>query len=80
MPIQPSVFPKHVRVDLIHVAEWLYDHGRDEYLTVYGKIRGNVLQRSLSLLKDHQRSVSGGSVHGTAGSPLLVSVNIVIFL
>lgn len=54
------------------MAAWLLENGRDEFLTVYGKIRGGVLQRSLTLLRNHQRSVSGGSVHGTAGSPMLV--------
>lgn len=56
------------------MASWLLENGRDEYLTVYGKMRGGVLQRSLTLLRNHQRSVSGGSVHGTAGSPMLVTL------
>lgn len=55
------------------MAAWLLDNGRDEYLTVYGKIRGGVLQRSLNSLRNHQRSVSGGSTHGGGiGSPMLV--------
>lgn len=53
------------------MANWLYNNGRDEYLTVYGKVRGHSMMKSLTSLKTYQRSVSGGSVHGTAGSPML---------
>ncbi|KAF2903735.1 hypothetical protein ILUMI_02443 [Ignelater luminosus] len=71
VPSTPSPIPEAAKTDLIRMASWLLENGRDEYLTVYGKVRGGVLQRSLTLLRNHQRSVSGGSVHGTAGSPML---------
>ncbi|XP_022916884.2 exocyst complex component 7 [Onthophagus taurus] len=69
--ILPPIFPDTIKSSLIIMADWLYNNGRDEYLTVYGKIRGDVLQRSLTSLKKYQKSVSGGSVHGTSGSPML---------
>ncbi|KAK4874727.1 hypothetical protein RN001_014087 [Aquatica leii] len=71
VPLPPSQIPEATKTTLICIAKWLLDNGRDEYLTVYGKIRGGVLQRSLTLLRNHQRSVSGGSVQGIAGSPML---------
>lgn len=73
----PEQLPDGAKNELVKMASWLLDNGRDEYLTVYGKMRGGVLQRSLNSLRNHQRSVSGGSTHGSGaiGSPMLVSVN-----
>lgn len=77
----PEQLPDNAKAELIRIASWLLDNGRDEYLTVYGKIRGGVLQRSLNTLRNHQRSVSGGSTHGSAtgtittGSPMMVINN-----
>ncbi|XP_074032013.1 exocyst complex component 7 isoform X2 [Leptinotarsa decemlineata] len=67
----PKQIPDEPKSHLVQIASWLLDHGRDEYLTVYGKVRGSVLQRSLTMLRNHQKSVSGGSVHGTTSSPML---------
>nr|XP_023016939.1 exocyst complex component 7 [Leptinotarsa decemlineata] len=67
----PKQIPDEPKSHLVQLASWLLDHGRDEYLTVYGKVRGSVLQRSLTMLRNHQKSVSGGSVHGTTSSPML---------
>ncbi|KAJ8915975.1 hypothetical protein NQ315_016652 [Exocentrus adspersus] len=67
----PKQIPDDAKSQLIQIASWLLTHGRDEYLTVYGKVRGGVLQRSLTMLRNHQKSVSGGSVHGTTSSPML---------
>ncbi|KAJ8946861.1 hypothetical protein NQ318_006771 [Aromia moschata] len=71
MKIIPKQIPDDAKTQLIKIASWLLDNGRDEYLTVYGKVRGGVLQKSLTLLRNHQKSVSGGSVHGTTSSPML---------
>ncbi|KAK9704145.1 hypothetical protein QE152_g28470 [Popillia japonica] len=71
LPTVPIVIPPPIRAELITMANWLYNNGRDEYLTVYGKVRGHSMMKSLTSLKTYQRSVSGGSVHGTAGSPML---------
>ncbi|CAG9832558.1 unnamed protein product [Diabrotica balteata] len=67
----PKQIPDEAKSQLIQIGNWLFGHGRDEYLTVYGKVRGSVLQRSLTMLRNHQKSVSGGSVHGTTSSPML---------
>ncbi|CAH1116284.1 unnamed protein product [Phaedon cochleariae] len=69
--VTPKQIPDEAKSHLIKISSWLLDNGRDEYLTVYGKVRGNVLQRSLTMLRNHQKSVSGGSVHGTTSSPML---------
>ncbi|CAH1954354.1 unnamed protein product [Acanthoscelides obtectus] len=71
LKVSPKQIPEEAKIQLIRIASWLLDHGRDEYLTVYGKVRGGVLQRSLTLLRNHQKSISGGSVHGTTSSPML---------
>lgn len=65
-------FPDQFHADLVCMAEWLLDNGKDEFLTVYGIGRGAILQKSMTMLKNHQRSVSGGSMHG--GSPMFVSL------
>ncbi|CAG9773527.1 unnamed protein product [Ceutorhynchus assimilis] len=67
----PKQIPPEAKEQLIKISSWLLSHNRDEFLTVYGKTRGNVLQRSLTMLRNHQKSVSGGSVHGTTSSPML---------
>ncbi|XP_050311294.1 exocyst complex component 7 [Anthonomus grandis grandis] len=67
----PNQIPPEAKEQLIKISSWLLSHNRDEFLTVYGKTRGNVLQRSLTMLRNHQKSVSGGSVHGTTSSPML---------
>lgn len=69
--LQPQI-PDSAKQTLIKIANWLLDNDRDEYLTVYGKVRGSVLQNSLNSLRKHQRSVSGGSTHYINGSPMLV--------
>lgn len=71
LKVIPKQIPDDAKSQLIQIAKWLLEHGRDEFLTVYGKVRGGVLQRSLSMLRNHQKSISGGSVHGTTSSPML---------
>lgn len=69
--------PDHISADLERMADWLISNGRDEFMTVYGRVRGSVLLRSLQMLKEHQRSVSGGSVQGihtSTSSPMLVRI------
>lgn len=70
----PSQIPSNVKNDLVRIAEWLINNNRDEFMTVYGKIRGSILIRSLQMLKEYQRSVSGGSIQGLQlnnSSPML---------
>lgn len=68
----PKQIPDESKFNLIKIANWLLDNQIDDFLTVYGIIRGGVLQRSLTMLRNHQKSVSGGSVHGASSSPMLV--------
>ncbi|XP_017778193.1 PREDICTED: exocyst complex component 7 isoform X2 [Nicrophorus vespilloides] len=70
VPSAPPQIPDLHMQDLIKIANWLWENQRDEFLTVYGKVRGSVLQKSMTLLRNHQRSVSGGSNHGGMGSPM----------
>lgn len=67
-----SHFPENVAGDLIRIANWLMSESRDEYMNVYARIRANVLMKSLSMLKEHQKSGSGGSIQGVAASPTIV--------
>ena len=57
-------FPEEVQTDLIAVAEWLNLNDRDEFMNVYASVRGQVMKKSLDLLKDYRRSASGGSGGG----------------
>jgi len=58
---------------MIRIANWLSNESRDEYMNVYARIRANILMKSLTMLKDHQRSSSGGSIQGLTASPTIVS-------
>ncbi|ENN77972.1 hypothetical protein YQE_05649, partial [Dendroctonus ponderosae] len=73
MKALPKQIPPEAKEQLIKISSWLLSHNRDEFLTVYGKTRGSVLQRSLTMLRNHQKSVSGGSVNTSANSPMLKS-------
>ncbi|XP_065208876.1 exocyst complex component 7 [Planococcus citri] len=66
-----SHFPENVAGDLIRIANWLMNESRDEYMNVYARIRANVLMKSLNMLKEHQKSGSGGSIQGVAASPTI---------
>lgn len=70
-----SQMPNYVKADLEQIASWLIRNNRDEFMTVYGKIRGSLLNRSMQMLKEHQRSISGGSTQGFqishSSSPML---------
>ncbi|KAL3274667.1 hypothetical protein HHI36_016047 [Cryptolaemus montrouzieri] len=68
--IPPPQIPDNIKAKLIQMSNWLLDHQKYDHLTVYGSIRGYVLQRSLTMLRNHQKSVSGGSAHGVSSSPM----------
>lgn len=65
-------FPENVTSDMIRIAKWLNSESRDEFMNVYARVRATVLTKSLTLLKEHQKSGSGGSVQGVAASPTTV--------
>lgn len=77
-----SHFPENVASDLIRIANWLNSESRDEYMNVYARKRADVLMKSLTMLKEHQRSGSGGSIQGVvAASPTIVrSVSCIFFI
>ncbi|KAK9888206.1 hypothetical protein WA026_000474 [Henosepilachna vigintioctopunctata] len=68
--IPPPQIPDSTKAKLIQMSNWLLDHHKFDHLTVYGMVRGYVLQRSLTMLRNHQKSVSGGSAHGISSSPM----------
>lgn len=59
--------PAETRDELNTVANWLDNNLRREYVAIYVEERGNVVSRSLVLLKDYQRSGSWGEHDGSAG-------------
>jgi len=63
--------PESVMSDLFKIAEWLEERGQRRHTKIYASVRSVIVLRSLLLLKEHQRSASGGSTH--AGSPMPVN-------
>ncbi|XP_075224863.1 exocyst complex component 7 isoform X2 [Lycorma delicatula] len=63
-------FPESVGGQLTAMADWLIAQSRDEFMNVYARIRATVMLKSLQLLKEQQRTGSGGSVQGMASSPV----------
>lgn len=59
----PSIkqLPPTAREELQVIATWLDQNLRREYVTIYSQERSDVVFRSLSMLKDHQRSGSWGA-------------------
>ncbi|XP_043263391.1 exocyst complex component 7 isoform X2 [Colletes gigas] len=60
--------PESILGDLLKIAGWLEERGHRRHVKIYASVRSTIVSRSLQLLKEHQRSASGGSTH--AGSPL----------
>ncbi|XP_076657326.1 exocyst complex component 7 [Halictus rubicundus] len=60
--------PESILGDLLKIAGWLEERGHRKHVKIYASVRSAIVLRSLQLLKEHQRSASGGSTH--AGSPL----------
>ncbi|QQP50641.1 Exocyst complex component 7 [Caligus rogercresseyi] len=53
-------FPEEdsVQNTLIRIAEWLNYNDHDDYMTVYATVRGNVMKKSIDLLRDQYRKPS----------------------
>ncbi|RZF38575.1 hypothetical protein LSTR_LSTR010908 [Laodelphax striatellus] len=67
-------FPDSVSSQLTSIADWLVTQGAAdvEYMSVYARVRATVMLKSLQLLKEQQRTGSGGSVQGIgASSPIM---------
>ncbi|XP_043511909.1 exocyst complex component 7 isoform X1 [Frieseomelitta varia] len=60
--------PESILGDLLKIAAWLEERGHRKHVKIYASVRSAIVLRSLQLLKEHQRSASGGSTH--TGSPL----------
>lgn len=59
----PSIkqLPTTAREELQVISNWLDQNLRREYVNIYSAERSDVVFRSLSMLKDHQRSGSWGA-------------------
>jgi hypothetical protein len=73
-PASLNQMPDEVLTELIRISEWLFMNNKDEFMTVYARIRATILMKSLQQLKEQQRSSSGGSL---SYSPLPVRFRIV---
>ncbi|XP_053981146.1 exocyst complex component 7 [Hylaeus anthracinus] len=60
--------PESILGDLLKITGWLEERGHHRHVEIYASVRSTIVLKSLQLLKEHQRSASGGSTH--AGSPL----------
>lgn len=69
-PASLNQMPDEVLTELIRISEWLFTNNKDEFMTVYARIRATILMKSLQQLKEQQRSSSGGSL---SYSPLPVT-------
>ena len=70
-PQSLNQLPESALADLIKISGWLEERGHRRHAKIYSSVRSAVVLRSLQLLKEHQRSASGGSTH--AGSPMPVN-------
>lgn len=78
-----SHFSEIVSSDLIRLADWLISQSRDEYMNVYARVRANTLTKSMTTLKEYQKTGSAGSTNmaigQTMGSPSVVCFKLIIF-
>lgn len=73
-----SHFSDTVSADLIRLADWLINQSRDEYMNMYARVRANTLTKSMTTLKEYQKTGSAGSTNMVMGqtlnSPSVVSL------
>lgn len=65
-----SHFSETVSSDLIRLADWLISQSRDEYMNVYARVRANTLTKSMTTLKEYQKTGSAGSTSMAIGQTL----------
>lgn len=70
-PVSLNQLPDSALDDLVKIAKWLDERGHRRHANIYSSVRSVIVLQSLQLLKEHQRSASGGSTH--AGSPMPVN-------
>lgn len=77
-----SHFSETVSSDLIRLADWLISESRDEYMNVYARVRANTLTKSMTTLKEYQKTGSAGSTNmaigQTLGSPSVVCFKLTV--
>lgn len=56
--------------DLIRLADWLISQSRDEYMNMYARVRANTLTKSMTTLKEYQKTGSAGSTNMAIGQTL----------
>ncbi|XP_014205358.1 exocyst complex component 7 [Copidosoma floridanum] len=61
--------PENTLTDLVKISGWLEERGHRRHTKIYATVRSAVVLRSLQLLKEHQRSASGGSTHAASPMP-----------
>jgi exocyst complex protein 7 len=62
--------PESTLADLIKISGWLEERGHRRHAKLYATVRSLIVLRSLQLMKEHQRSASGGSIHGASPMPV----------
>jgi len=60
-----------VTSELCTMATWLISHERDDIVQIYSDLRGSIMTKSITNLREQQKSSSGGSVNALASSPTL---------
>ncbi|XP_008215816.1 exocyst complex component 7 [Nasonia vitripennis] len=61
--------PESALADLIKISGWLEERGHRRHAKLYSSVRSAIVLRSLQLMKEHQRSASGGSTHAASPMP-----------
>lgn len=65
-----SHFSETISSDLIRLADWLNNQSRDEYMNVYARVRANTLTKSMTILKEYQKTGSAGSTNMAIGQTM----------
>ncbi|KAJ8681599.1 hypothetical protein QAD02_017391 [Eretmocerus hayati] len=61
--------PESTMIDLVKISGWLEERGHRRHTKIYATVRSSIVLRSLQLLKEHQKSASGGSTHASSPMP-----------
>ncbi|XP_014236874.1 exocyst complex component 7 [Trichogramma pretiosum] len=61
--------PESTLADLIKISNWLEERGHRRHAKLYSNVRSGIVLKSLQLMKEHQKSASGGSTHASSPMP-----------
>lgn len=81
-PQSLNQLPENSLAELVKIANWLDERGHRRHSKIYSSVRSAIVLRSLQLLKEHQRSASGGSTHASSPMPVRIfylNINIFFF-